>query len=100
MNLKEIARLKELSGIKENFNDPSDKRGQAPFGGPVAAILPPRNNGILKLQNELEHLKKEKAEIMDTINHLKSYLLSSKFHHDTTVQVKDVLARLPDIYPD
>ena len=93
MNLKEIARLKELSGIKENFGFPAEY--------PIASdVLPPRNNGILKLRNEIDHLKREKAEIMDTINHLKSYLLSSKFHHDTTVQVKDVLARLPDIYPD
>lgn len=47
-------------------------------------------------------LKLEIAKADDAINDLRSYLLSDKFHNDSTVQVSDVLRYLDNVrlYPE
>ena len=42
-------------------------------------------------------LKYEILRAVDDLNELKAYLLSDKFHNDTTVQVSDVLRRLEEV---
>ena len=55
-------------------------------------------NHIKQLQVEIELLKSTLNEHRGDILDLESYLTSDKFHHDTSVQVSDVLRRLPTIY--
>jgi len=54
-------------------------------------------NYIQNLKNQIE----EKDLIIQTakeeIGYIRSYLLSDKFHEDTTVQVRDILNRLNNI---
>lgn len=42
-------------------------------------------------------LKVEIARANQALDDLKAYLLSEKFHNDTTVQVRDVLRRLEGV---
>ena len=53
-------------------------------------------NHIMELTIVRDGLSKELAAYHGAIMDLKSYLLSDKFHVDTTVQVKDVLMRLEE----
>ena len=55
-------------------------------------------NHIKQLQLEIELLKSTLNEHRGDILDLERYLTSDKFYHDTTVQVSDVLRRLPTIY--
>ena len=55
-------------------------------------------NHIKQLQVEIELLKSTLNEHREEIIDLERYLTSDKFHHDTSVQVSDVLRRLPTIY--
>lgn len=45
---------------------------------------------VKDMKDRLEFAKQELAD-------LEKYLLSSKFHDDTTVQVKDILNRIVDL---
>ena len=52
---------------------------------------------IEKLQEEnLERARKIESALL-SVNEIRSYLLSSKFHEDTTVQVRDILLRLDNV---
>lgn len=52
---------------------------------------------IEKLQDEnLERARKIESALLE-VNEIRSYLLSSKFHEDTTVQVRDILLRLDNV---
>ncbi len=52
---------------------------------------------IEKLQDEnLERARKIESALL-SVNEIRSYLLSSKFHEDTTVQVRDILLRLDNV---
>ena len=53
-----------------------------------------RQEELNRLLDYAKQLKKAKSEI----DELKAYLQLPKFHNDTTVQVQDVLDRLPNIY--
>jgi len=55
-------------------------------------------NHIKQLQVEIELLKSTLNEHREEIIDLERYLTSDKFYHDTSVQVSDVLRRLPTIY--
>lgn len=55
-------------------------------------------NYIKQLQAKIAELKSEKEEAANRLDDLRVYLSSEKFHNDTTVQVGDVLRRLPRIY--
>ena len=44
-----------------------------------------------------QKLKKENEIYKETINDLLDYLRSEKFHHDTTVQVKDIFLRVDEM---
>jgi len=55
-------------------------------------------NYINQLQEQIKTLKAEKEEAANRLDDLRIYLASEKFHNDTTVQVGDVLRRLPRIY--
>ena len=57
-------------------------------------------NHIKQLQLEIELLKSTLNEHRGDILDLERYLTSDKFHHDATVQVSDVLGRLPTIYSE
>lgn len=57
-------------------------------------------NYIQKLHAKIEELKAEKNDAANALDDLRVYLTSEKFRNDTTVQVKDVLDRLPKIYKD
>lgn len=50
--------------------------------------------------NRLVNRSKELDRVKDEIDELRRYLESEKFWQDTTVQVNDVLRRLPVIYKD
>ena len=54
-------------------------------------------NYIQRLQEERNQLITNAKKTEAQLNELRSYLLSPKFHNDTTVQVKDVLRRLEGI---
>lgn len=47
---------------------------------------------------EIEKLKARLEEMEDGLKDLRVYLVSEKFENDTTVQVKDVLSFLRNIY--
>jgi len=54
-------------------------------------------------QKEIDTLlekSKRLDEVREEIEELRAYLQSSKFHKDTTVNVGDILNRLPVIYPN
>ena len=52
---------------------------------------------IEKLQEEnLERARKIESALL-SVNEIRSYLLSSKFSEDTTVQVRDILLRLDNV---
>lgn len=52
---------------------------------------------IEKLQEEnLERARKIESALL-SVNEIRAYLLSSKFHEDTTVQVRDILLRLDNV---
>ena len=57
-------------------------------------------NHIKQLQLEIELLKSTLNEHREEIVDLERYLTSDKFYHDNTVQVSDVLGRLPTIYSE
>lgn len=60
----------------------------------------PRGSYIKDLQEEnLERARKIESALL-SVNELRAYLLSSKFHEDTTVQVRDVLNRLDNVSRD
>lgn len=57
----------------------------------------PRGTYIKDLQEEnLERARKIESALL-SVNEIRAYLLSSKFHEDTTVQVRDVLNRLDNV---
>ena len=47
-----------------------------------------------RLKNELAEERRELEALRVELRGLRGYLLSSKFHEDPTVQVRDVLGRL------
>lgn len=47
--------------------------------------------------NKVLELKIEIARANESLDDLKTYLLSEKFHQDPTVQVRDVLRRLEGV---
>ena len=53
-------------------------------------------NYIKRLERELQEARTELCGLRLGIMDLQTYLLSSKFHGDTRVQVKDVLLRIQD----
>ncbi len=53
-------------------------------------------NIVTKLQHKVNAQKAEMEAMQEGLNLLRSYLQSSKFHQDTTVQVSDVLMRLAE----
>ena len=55
-------------------------------------------NYIKRLECELNEARTELTGLKIGINDLRSYLHSSKFHIDTTVQVDDVTRRLQDAF--
>lgn len=59
--------------------------------------MPRGKSYIEKLQEEnLERARKIESALL-SVNEIRSYLLSSKFHEDTTVQVRDILLRLDNV---
>lgn len=54
-------------------------------------------NYIQRLKAEKEAAEREVAALQEGFRDLRRYLLSSKFHDDTTVQASDVLLRLHSI---
>lgn len=54
-------------------------------------------NFIKKLQRENEALKGQALEMIDRINDFKAFLLTEKFHKDTTIQTSDVQTWLTNI---
>lgn len=54
-------------------------------------------NYISRLQQENRHLGYNIKDAQAALNELCGYLLSPKFHNDTTVQVADVLRRLQPV---
>lgn len=61
----------------------------------------PINNMTTLTKKEMEQiilgLKMNISRAVDDLNDVKAYLLSAKFHKDTTVQVADVLRRLEEV---
>jgi predicted RNase H-like nuclease (RuvC/YqgF family) len=62
------------------------------------------NNYIARLRREVaeakaevEALKKQMADARELISDFRGHLTSSKFHEDTTIQIRDVENRLLDI---
>jgi len=55
-------------------------------------------NYIKKLECELNEARTELTGLKCGLKDLQSYLHSSKFHFDTTVQVDDVLRRLQEAF--
>ena len=53
-------------------------------------------NYIKRLENENKEVRVELCGLRCGLSDLKSYLQSSKFWNDTTVQVNDVLLRLEE----
>ena len=51
--------------------------------------------GVLQNENEEYELKRQNA--LNEIMHMRIYLTSNKFWHDSTIQVKDVLNRIDNI---
>lgn len=51
-------------------------------------------NYIKRLELENQALRQEKQEAKNMIHDLQRYLVSPKFHQDTTVQVQDVMNRI------
>jgi predicted component of type VI protein secretion system len=51
-------------------------------------------NHIKKLEVVAASYTEQILDARDSLNNLRAYLQSSKFHTDTTVQVQDVLNRL------
>jgi len=59
--------------------------------------MPRGKSYIEKLQEEnLERARKIELALL-SVNEIRSYLLSSKFSEDTTVQVRDILLRLDNV---
>jgi hypothetical protein len=57
----------------------------------------PRGSYIKDLQEEnLERARKIESALL-SVNEIRSYLMSSKFQEDTTVQVRDILLRLDNV---
>jgi hypothetical protein len=54
------------------------------------------SNYIHKLEDENNVLGVELCYLRSSLHNLRAYLLSDKFHLDTTVQVRDVLNRLDE----
>ena len=59
-----------------------------------------RTSYTTKELDRLTERSKKLDEVRQTLEELREYLTLPKFHKDTTVQVQDVLNRLPHIYPD
>lgn len=54
-------------------------------------------NYIHRLQAEVAREKRTVAALEQGLRDLRSYLMSPKFHQDTTVQVDDVLRRMAEL---
>jgi hypothetical protein len=54
-------------------------------------------NYIRKLQEANKQLQSDMDYVTDWMINLEAYLLSSKFHQDTTVQTRDILLRLDEL---
>ena len=58
------------------------------------------SNYIVRLETELARQTLAIEGLHNELAELRGYLLSDKFHNDTTVQVRDVLHRLDqNVYP-
>lgn len=51
----------------------------------------------MRLHEQVKALKAENEILKENLHLLQVYLMSSKFHEDTTVQTKDVLNRIAEI---
>ena len=51
----------------------------------------------MKLHIQVKQLKKEKEILQEGINEIRRYLMSEKFHKDTSVNRQDILNRFEDI---
>ena len=54
-------------------------------------------NYINTLQNENAQLKEQLTMAEELISEFRTYLITPKFHNDTTIQVRDVDTRLIEI---
>ena len=54
-------------------------------------------NYIVKLQAANKQYQSDMDYVTDWMINLEAYLLSPKFHEDTTVQTRDVLLRLEEL---
>lgn len=54
-------------------------------------------NYIVKLQAANKQFQSDMDYVTDWMINLEAYLLSSKFHQDTTVQTRDILLRLDEL---
>ena len=50
-----------------------------------------------RLKREKAQAEAEAEELREGLRSIRSYLMSSKFHQDTTVQVGDILTRIQEI---
>lgn len=79
----------------EIVNQFTDSRARVLYYGPTLTDTEPATvNYIHKLQAEAAAAKLETEARDATLADLRRYLLSPKFHTDTTVQVRDVLHRI------
>jgi hypothetical protein len=63
----------------------------------MESLKPARTNYIHRLEDEVSELRASVGDARECLTHIRTYLLSDKFHKDTTVQVQDVLNRLESI---
>jgi hypothetical protein len=54
-------------------------------------------NYIHQLQQRVAELEQDKSDARDGVMEMLTYLHSSKFHNDTTVQTSDIFLRLEPI---
>jgi hypothetical protein len=54
-------------------------------------------NIIVKLQANEKVYNESLNQVQNSLNEIKRYLLSPKFHQDTTVQVGDILLRIDEL---
>lgn len=76
--------------MNSNFGSFDSNGNPVDFGTPEHRPAR-RNNFINRLQNVCKDQAATSREAEEEINHFLSYLSSSKFSRDTTVQVSDVL---------
>jgi hypothetical protein len=57
-------------------------------------------NYIHSLRDKTDHLQAEVEQLTKGLASIRDYLLSDKFHENTTVQVNDILTRLEEVRSD